>query len=98
MENVHSEIMHTARWGLAFSESDSCAELCPGGRNVDNERKKCHLTPLSRCSSHCTDFHETLNCSVSFNGDLSTPTAPNFIQICQDMWEIRLTSLSEVCY
>ena len=28
----------------------------------------------------------------------STPTAPNFIQICQEICEIRLTSLSRVCY
>jgi hypothetical protein len=28
----------------------------------------------------------------------STATAPNFIQICQETLEMRLTSLSKVCY
>jgi len=43
VENMHSEIMYIARWGLAFTASDNCVELCHNGRNVENERKnKCH--------------------------------------------------------
>jgi len=39
--------MHTAGWGLAFTEGDSCVELCPNGRNVESERKNVIDTPKS---------------------------------------------------
>jgi len=96
VENMHSEIMYTARWGLAFSESDSCVGVCLNGQNVENERKNVIDPPKSvQLSLHRFSRNSELFGLFQWR---STPTAPHFIQICQEIWEIRLTSLSKVCY
>jgi len=60
----------------------------PNGRKVENERKNV-IDTLQSVQLSVQRFSRNSEL-FGFFQSRSTPTAPNFIRICQEIWEIRL--------